>query len=72
MSFLQNSDASYLSLASNVSVATHSINLWKWYVEHYGQSMPNENFSELFDGLNNLFGVEYVSEEITWGSESAA
>lgn len=72
MSFLQNSDASYLSLASNVSVATHSINLWKWYVEHYGESMPNEKFSEVFDGLNNLFGVEFVSEEVAWGSMSAA
>ena len=72
MSFLQNSDASYLSLASNVSIATHSINLWKWYLEHYGESMPNEQFSEVFDGLNNLFGVEYVGEEISWSTMSAA
>ena len=52
MSFLQNSDASYLSLASNVSHATHGINLWKWYVEHYGETMPNEQFTEVFDGLS--------------------
>ena len=58
MSFLQYSDASYLSLASNVSHATHGINLWKWYVEHYGETMPNEQFTEVFDGLNNLYGVE--------------
>ncbi|MDD9928490.1 MAG: hypothetical protein OXR03_21905, partial [Rhodospirillaceae bacterium] len=33
MSFLENAENSYLLLANHVSVATHSVNLWKWYVE---------------------------------------
>ncbi len=58
MSFLENAENSYLSLANHVSVATHSVNLWKWYVEQYGGEMRQVQFSELFEGLNMLYGVD--------------
>ena len=58
MSFLENAESSYLLLANHVSIATHSVNLWKWYVEQYGPEMRHLQFSELFEGLNMLYGVE--------------
>lgn len=58
MSFLENAENSYLLLADHVSIATHSVNLWKWYVEQYGPEMRQLQFSELFEGLNTLYGVE--------------
>ncbi len=58
MSFLENAENSYLLLASHVSVATHSVNLWKSYVEQYGAELRNVQFMELFDGLTMLYGVE--------------
>jgi hypothetical protein len=58
ISFLENAENSYLSLAAHVSVATHSVNLWKWYVEQYSQVMVHEQFLELFDGLLMLYAVE--------------
>ncbi len=58
MSFLENAENSYLLLANHVSVATHSVNLWKWYVERYGAELRHAQFMELFDGLNSLYGVE--------------
>jgi hypothetical protein len=61
MSFLENAENSYLLLANHVSVATHSINLWKWYVEQYGPEMRNAQFNELFEGLNMLYGVEQAT-----------
>ncbi len=72
MEFLQNSDASYLSLASSVSNAAHGINLWKWYVDHFGASMPKQQFMELFDGLTHLYDVKHVGEVKSWDTESAA
>ncbi len=58
MNFLGNSENSYLGLAAHVSIATHSVNLWKWYVEQYGAKMRYVQFIELFDGLTSLYGVE--------------
>ncbi len=58
MSFLENAENSYLLLANHVSIATHSVNLWKWYVEQYGPEMRRGQFSELFEGLVKLYGVE--------------
>ncbi|MDD9917618.1 MAG: hypothetical protein OXT01_23465 [Rhodospirillaceae bacterium] len=58
MSFLENAENSYLLLANHVSVATHSVNLWKWYVEQYGAEMRKAQFAELFEGLTMLYGVE--------------
>lgn len=58
MSFLENAEDSYLLLANHVSVATHSVNLWKWYVEQYGGEMRKTQFFELFEGLTMLYGVE--------------
>ena len=69
MSFLENAENSYLLLASHVSVATHSTNLWKWYVEQYGPEMRNAQFSELFDGLNMLYNVDLTEAKpagVTW------
>ena len=69
MNFLGNSENSYLGLASHVSVATHSVNLWTWYVEQHSQVMRNEQFSELFDGLLMLYGVEdEVVQNVAWAS----
>jgi hypothetical protein len=72
MSFLQNADKSYLSLASSVSNAAHAINLWKWYVEHYGEGMPKTQFMELFSGLTHLYDVKHVGEVKSWNTETAA
>ena len=58
MSFLENAENSYLLLANHVSIATHSVNLWKWYVEQYGGELRHVPFMELFDGLTTLHGVE--------------
>ncbi len=68
MNFLENSENSYLSLASHVSVATHSLNLWRWYVKQHSQVMRHEHFLELFDGLVMLFGVEDDVENMAWAS----
>ena len=58
MSFLENAENSYLLLANHVSVATHSVNLWKRYVEQYGGELRYTQFMEVFDGLNALYGVD--------------
>ena len=69
LSFLENAENSYLGLAARVSVATHSVNLWKWYVEQYGQVMVHDQFIELFDGLLMLYGVEDEEvETVAWVS----
>ena len=68
MSFLDNSEDSCLSLASHVSVATHSLNLWRWYVKQYGKVMRSEQFFELFEGLTMLYGVEEEVETMAWVS----
>lgn len=34
--------------------------------------MMNEQFSELFDGLISLHGVEYVGEKVDWDLVPAA
>ena len=68
MSFLDNSEDSYLSLASHVSVATHSLDLWRWYVKQYGKVMRSEQFFELFEGLTMLYGVEEEVETMAWVS----
>lgn len=56
--FLLNSENVYMNLASHVSVATHSINVWQWYMEQYGMELRHAQFVELFDGLTMLYGVE--------------
>ena len=56
MRFLQNAENSYLSLASHVSIATHSVNLWKSYMDQYGAEFRQARFIELFDGLTSLYG----------------
>ncbi|MEX2617435.1 MAG: hypothetical protein WD767_15185 [Alphaproteobacteria bacterium] len=56
--FLGDAENSYLGLAAHVSVATHSVNLWKWYVAEYGAELRHAQFMELFDGLTMLNGVE--------------
>ena len=63
ISFLESSENSYLSLAAHVSVATHSVNLWKWYVEQYGAEMRHAQFRELFDGLTTFYNVGQKSME---------
>ena len=68
MNFLDNSENSYLSLASHVSVATHSLNLWSWYIKQYGKVLRNEQFTELFDGLVMLYGVQDEVETMSWAS----
>ena len=68
MSFLDNSEDSCLSLASHVSVATHSLNLWRWYVKQYGKVMRSEQFFKLFEGLTMLYGVEEEVETMAWVS----
>ena len=72
MKFLQNSDASYLSLASSVSNAAHAISLWRSYVKRFGDSMPKQYFMELFDGLTHLYDVKHVGEVKSWDTDSAA
>ncbi len=66
MSFLANAEKSYLLLASHVSVATHSVNLWKWYVEQHGMEMRTTQFSELFEGLATMYGVAQNAEEVVY------
>lgn len=58
MSFLENAESSYLLLANHVSIATHSVNLWKWYIEQYGAELRHAQFMELFDGLTTLYAVD--------------
>ncbi len=58
MHFLGSAENSYLLLANHVSIATHSVNLWKWYVEQFGAELRNVQFMELFDGLTMLNGME--------------
>ncbi len=58
MSFLVNAENSYLLLANHVSIATHSVNLWKWYVEQFGAELRYAQFKELFDGLVTLYGAD--------------
>lgn len=64
MSFLENAENSYLLLANHVSIATHSVNLWKWYIEQYGAELRSVQFAELFEGLNTLYGVEALKAEV--------
>ena len=61
MDFLVNAENSYLLLANHVSVATHSVNLWKLYIEQYGAELRRAQFMELFDGLNALYSVDRVA-----------
>ncbi len=61
MNFLENAESSYLLLANHVSVATHSVNLWKWYIEQYGAELRHRQFMEMFDGLCALYGVDRVA-----------
>ncbi len=69
INFLDNSENSYLGLAAHVSVATHSVNLWKWYVEQHSQIMRHDQFIELFDGLLMLYGVEdETADTVAWAS----
>ncbi len=63
MNFLANAENSYLLLADHVSIATHSVNLWKWYIEQYGAELRAAQFRELFDGLVSLFGADRNSGE---------
>ena len=62
MKFLESAENSYITLASQVSTATHSVNLWKWYLEQYGSELRQQQFRELFEGLNTLYGVEIAHE----------
>jgi hypothetical protein len=64
MDFLVNAENSYLLLANHVSIATHSVNLWKWYVEQYGAEMRYTQFMEVFDGLVTLYGADGGSDLI--------
>lgn len=64
MSFLENAENSYLLLANHVSIATHSVNLWKWYVEQHGPELRHVQFKELFDGLTTLYAVEHTKAQI--------
>jgi hypothetical protein len=66
--FLGNAEKSYLSLAAHVSVATHAVNLWNLYVTHHGDKMRYEQFIELFEGLNMLYGVEDIVEQKAWAT----
>jgi hypothetical protein len=68
ISFLDNAENSYLSLAAHVSAATHAVNLWGWYHKQYGDSMRYEQFIEVFEGLNMLYGVEDVVEQRAWAT----
>ncbi|MBL4721757.1 MAG: hypothetical protein JKY20_11585 [Alphaproteobacteria bacterium] len=65
MAFLENSANSYLNLAAHVSSATHSINLWKWYMSQFGGQLRRAQFVELFDGLTMLNGVKRTDEVST-------
>lgn len=63
--FLGDAENSYLGLAAHVSVATHSVNLWKWYITEYGAELRQAQFMELFDGLTMLHGVESAGTKQT-------
>ena len=65
ISFLEKSENSYLLLAKHVSIATHSLNLWKWYVKQYNAEMVRKPFMELFEGLNTLYGVNHTPEHVS-------
>ena len=56
ISFLDNSERSYLTLATHVSIATHCLNLWEQYINAFGLSLQYEQFFELFDALVMLCG----------------
>lgn len=58
LGFLLNSENTYMVLAAKVSVATHAINIWKWYLEQYGEDMRQSIFMELFDGLTMLYSID--------------
>ncbi|MBT8005353.1 MAG: hypothetical protein HN578_20770 [Rhodospirillales bacterium] len=62
MQFLENSANSYLNLASHVSAATHTINLWKWYMGQYGAQLRRTQFMELFNGVTMLNGVSQAGD----------
>jgi len=64
INFLENSENSYLLLANHVSIAAHSINLWKWYVQQYNAEMVRKPFLELFEGLISLYGVNPAPERV--------
>ena len=49
-------------------MATHSLNLWRWYVKQYGKVMRSEQFFKLFEGLTMLYGVEEEVETMAWVS----
>jgi hypothetical protein len=66
--FLGNAEKSYLSLAAHVSVATHAVNLWNLYVKQHGARMRYEQFIELFEGMNMLYGVEDIVEQKAWAT----
>lgn len=66
--FLGNAEHSYLSLAAHVSVATHAVNLWNLYVKQHGSRMRYEQFIELFEGMNMLYGVEDIVEQKAWAT----
>ena len=65
ITFFEKSENSYLLLANHVSIATHSLNLWKWYVKQYSPEMVRKPFMELFEGLNTLYGVNHAPEPIS-------
>ncbi|MEX2616902.1 MAG: hypothetical protein WD767_12475 [Alphaproteobacteria bacterium] len=66
--FLGNAENSYLSLAAHVSVATHAVNLWNMYVNQHGSKLRYEQFIELFEGMNMLYGVEDIVEQKAWAT----
>ena len=43
--FLDNSERSYLTLSTHVSIATHCLNLWEQYIYAFGLSLRNSNSS---------------------------
>ena len=62
MAFLENSANSYLNLAAHVSSATHSINLWKFYMSRFGGQLRRAQFMELFDGLTMLNSIKRTAD----------
>ena len=63
IAFLGDTEESYLSLATHVSVATHCLNLWEQYVETHGRALRNEIFFELFDAMIMLYGNTKTSSD---------
>ena len=63
MAFLDNSEQSYLGLATHVSVASHCLNLWERYTKEFGMTLRQEQFFELFDALTMLYGNTKSDEE---------